>query len=154
MNRVRGFVPAKGKTVLASACLLGIRSRYDGKSAIDRNLMNRLRGVVIIPVCPEQLGGLPTPRPKMEIEKGAGADVLEKISRVRDAFGIDTTKKMLRGARETLEIARLGGAKRAYLKEKSPSCGVRYIVRNGKRTRGMGVTAALLKKKGINAIGV
>ena len=110
--------------IIISACLLGIKCRYDGK-----RLKRRLKLVgQKIPVCPEQLGGLPTPRAKVIINK-KGKAVSEK--------GEDLTKNFLIGAREVLKIARLFGITRAYLKSNSPSCGAN------------GITARKLKQAGI-----
>lgn len=130
--------------VLISACLIGINSRYNGTNAMRRDLIKRYVNKILIPVCPEQLGGLPTPRPQAEIQS----------ERVIDITGKDVTKEFIHGADEVLKIVRLLGAKKALLKEKSPSCGVRLIYRNGEIINGMGITAQLLKNNGIEVEGV
>ncbi len=151
-NRSNSLIPP----VLVSSCLLGVCCRYDGSGALDRQLIGRLQrdGSPIIPVCPEQLGGLPTPRPPAEIEHGDGHTVLAGEARLIDAHGADVTEAYVRGAREALRIAKLLGCRCAWLKEKSPACGVEKI-KDGDQTRpGMGVAAALLKSAGVEVFGV
>ena len=154
--------------VLISACLVGVKSRYDGKDALNKKLLATLDGCVIIPVCPEQLGGLPTPRARAEISptdvtqpekktSGApleGSAVLDGIAIVTDEFGTDVTRAYIKGARETLAIARVTGAKRALLKERSPSCGVTFIMKDNLQVHGRGVSAALLAREGIEVSGI
>lgn len=135
--------------ILVSACLLGLKTRYNGLDAFSKEAQKELAGRIAIPVCPEQLGGLPTPRPRASIEKGTGADVLEGRSKVIDEHGIDVTGKFVKGAEEVLKTAELTGAKEAFLKEKSPSCGLNLICRDGDCVPGIGVTAALLSKAGL-----
>lgn len=139
--------------VIVSACLLGLQTRYDGTDALNEDAHALLKGRLVVPVCPEQLGGLPTPRPRAEITCGDGADVLECRSRVVDENGEDLTARFIKGAAATLKVAVLTGAREAYLKEKSPSCGASIICRQGERAKGMGVTAALLVKEGIGVKG-
>lgn len=135
--------------VIVSACLLGLRTRYDGKDAFSMEAVTILEGRVVVPVCPEQLGGLPTPRARAEIISGDGVCVLAGTADVIDETGADVTLKFVKGAMDTLQIARLSGAREAYLKEKSPSCGSSIICRGTACVSGMGVTAALLMKEGI-----
>ena len=135
--------------VIVSACLLGLHTRYDGKDALNEEVRSLLKGRSIVPICPEQLGGLPTPRPKAAITNGDGMDVLSGMSHVIDEAGEDVTTKFMKGAEETLRIALLTGAREAYLKEKSPSCGSSLICRDNDCVKGMGVTAALLVKEGM-----
>lgn len=104
--------------VLISACLLGLNTRYDsqivkGDLKTQRLVKSLLKNHEVIPVCPEQLGGLPTPRPRAII----------KNKKVINQFGQDVTENFLRGAQEVLKIARLLKVKRAYFKQHSPSCG-------------------------------
>lgn len=130
---------------LCSACLLGARCRYDGQSAVHDAVVALAKTEQIIPVCPEQLGGLPTPRAAAE---RVGAQVM-----TRD--GGDVTAPFVRGAEETLCIARLYGATGAILKQRSPSCGCGKIYDGtftGTVIEGDGVTAALLKKNGIAVV--
>jgi uncharacterized protein YbbK (DUF523 family) len=134
---------------LVSACLVGIKCRYDGRHKTCHTLVKRLRAGELVPVCPEQLGGLPTPRKKSRIVNGDGTDVLAGRARVVDEDDRDVTRHFVRGAREVLTLARRLGATSALLKQKSPSCGYGRIVRNGRTVRGNGVTAALLLASGI-----
>lgn len=130
---------------LCSACLLGIRCRYDGKSKPDKRIIGLSRKEALIPVCPEQLGGLSTPRENSEI----------KGKRVITASGKDKTENMKKGAKETLKIAKLFNIKQAILKQKSPSCGCGKIYDgtfSGKIIKGDGITTALLKKNKIKVI--
>ena len=141
------------EAVIVSACLIGVKSRYDGTHALDKRVLSRLKDRAVVPVCPEQLGGLPTPRQRAWIKRGGGADVLEGSAKVTDENGGDVTDYFLKGAKEALKIARLVNAKEAYLKEKSPSCGVEFICRGQKKVKGSGVLAALFKRNGITVDG-
>ena len=139
--------------ILVSACLYGQRCRYDGMAKENRELMARLKGEIILPVCPEQLGGLPTPRPACRLIGGDGADVLAGRARLVDAAGADRTAAFLKGARLTLEAARKNRIRRCCLKAKSPSCGSRQLANgSGPLPEGyrpvLGVTAALLLANG------
>jgi len=144
------------RPVLVSACLLGIHCRYDGGERLDDELGERLKreGCGAVPVCPEQLGGLPTPRPPSEITRGDGTAVLAGEAKVLAADGSDVTEQYLRGARQALCLAQRLGCRRAYLKEKSPACGVEWIRRGERTCRGRGVAAALLESAGIEVFGV
>lgn len=145
-------VPAK-PPIIVSACLVGLKTRYDGSASLDKKVVESLKDKPFIPLCPEELGGLATPRLRCEIIKGSGADVIAGKSRVNDENGRDATAAFLKGAREVLRIATLCGASKAILKEKSPSCGVRFIKRNGKTLKGGGVTTAMLKRAGLSVKG-
>lgn len=133
--------------LLCSLCLLGVRCRYDGESkphpTATPELLRMLECGLVIPVCPEQLGGLPTPRAPAEVVGGDGYDVLDGKARVMTVQGEDVTGRFLRGAREALRIARMAGCARAVLKSGSPSCG------SGESRPVIGVTAALLKRDGL-----
>ena len=142
------------ETVIVSACLFGINCRYDGGNSLDESLIKQLKDSHVVPVCPEQLGGLPTPRVAAEISGGDGFDVLSGLAKVINIEDEDVTAQFIRGAKEALIIARLSGAKRAYLKEKSPSCGVKLIKCEGLEKSGSGVLAALFSKEGISVSGV
>ncbi len=127
--------------VLVSACLLGVACRYDGRSKPSSRLLELAGSAPLVPVCPEQLGGLATPRPAAGIVGGDGLDVLEGRARVLTvAAGTDVTAAFLTGAEETLRVARLLKVRRCILKGQSPSCGLRPKA---------GVTAALLVSKGL-----
>jgi len=109
---------------LISACFLGIPCRWHGRRAKKRDtLIDRLKKrYILIPVCPEQLGGMPTPRTSERLN-GTGTQVLDEGLRIiAPETGEDVTDFHLNGAQYTLEIARIVGARRAYLKGGSPSC--------------------------------
>jgi uncharacterized protein YbbK (DUF523 family) len=139
--------------LIVSACLAGMNTRYDGGSKPDERIIFLVREGKAIPLCPEQLGGLPTPRPRAEIHNGNGGDVLDKSASVLNERGEDISALFIRGASEMLCFAEIYQIKGAILKEGSPSCGVTYIKCNGRRVAGMGVTAALLQRKGIKVTG-
>ncbi|MBR2467316.1 MAG: DUF523 domain-containing protein [Clostridia bacterium] len=133
------------KSILISACLLGIPCRYDGKSKpkIEGAILEELKKkYALIPVCPEIYGGLPTPR--------TGSERVGE--RVIMADGTDVTENYDRGAKATLDIAKTLSCSVAILKERSPSCGSSFIY-DGTFTRtlkqGQGVTAELLSENGI-----
>lgn len=124
---------------LVSACLLGLKTRYDGRVISSEACRKAAEGAVTIPVCPEQLGGLSTPRPAADLVGGDGHDVLSGKARVITRGGLDVTESFILGARQVLEIARLHEIIAVFLKAKSPSCGL---------TPKAGVTAALLQAEG------
>ncbi|MEA3486354.1 MAG: DUF523 domain-containing protein [Thermodesulfobacteriota bacterium] len=138
--------------IIVSACLLGFNCRYDGESRPDEDLLSSTLRKLFVPICPEQLGGLPTPRAPSEIIGGDGLDVLEGRSRILSSSGSDVTDCFLRGANEAMRLVELLDISTAIMKEKSPSCGVCHIKRNGSLLRGSGVTSALLIKKGLRVI--
>jgi uncharacterized protein YbbK (DUF523 family) len=140
---------AEGEPVLVSACMLGVHCRYDASTNPSGELLERLAGACVIPVCPEQLGGLCTPRPPAHLQGGDGAGVLDGKARVVTDAGTDVTAQYLQGASEALRLARLFGTRRAILKERSPSCGCTLVHRDGAWRPGSGVTAALLRREGI-----
>ncbi len=128
---------------LVSACLVGISCRYDGKVKSHSACLQYLKGKKWLPVCPEQLGGLPTPRMAAELSGGDGKDVLSGKAKVITTEGLDVTKPFIQGAEQVLTIARQQEITTAILKARSPSCGIRSP---------MGVTAALLAKQGMTLI--
>ena len=124
---------------------MGLSCRYNGEGKVSKDVMKLGRKGTLIPVCPEQLGGLPTPREPCEILNG----------RVMTKSGKDVTEEFNKGAHETLMIARLLDAKDAILKQRSPSCGCGQNYDGtftGKLIKGDGVTAALLKKNSIRVM--
>ena len=134
------------ENILISACLLGVCCRYDGESKPIMQTVALMERYHLIPVCPEQLGGLPTPREPSERQDGA----------VRTESGADVTAQYRRGSEQALHLARLYGCRAAVLKERSPSCGSGEIYDgtfSGRLTPGDGVTAALLKENGIAVYG-
>ena len=139
--------------LLVSACLLGINCKYSGENNLNTKITQQ--GSNIVPFCPEQLGGLSTPRPPAEIIGGDGKDVLQGHAKVITNTGKDVTKNFVAGAQMSLKLAQLTKAKTAVLKANSPSCGVNCIYdgtfSHSKRC-GDGVTAALLRQHGIKVI--
>lgn len=142
----------KGSVTIASACLTGVCCRYDGGHRLDDKVVAISEKEKLIPLCPEQLGGLSIPRPPAEIVGGDGEAVLDGRARVVDEEGRDITGQFLKGAREFLRLAKAAGARKAIMKEKSPSCGVRKIYQNGILVPGKGVSTALLIREGIEVI--
>lgn len=135
--------------VIVSACLLGINCRYDGGHAYCPEVFDDLFQSHFIPVCPEQLGGLPTPRLPARIEGGDGADVWNGTAKVINQSGEEVTQAFQKGAQETLAIAQIAKAKKVILKDHSPSCGCQFIYGGEGLIKGIGVTAALLAKNGL-----
>ena len=134
------------KIYLVSSCLLGLKTRYDGKIVSPGNAFKHaVEGAVCIPVCPEQLGGLSTPRTAADLIDGDGNDVLAGLAKVVSRNGDDVTENFILGARQVLYIARVQKAGRIILKAGSPSCGVSPKI---------GVTAALLQKNGFEVVEV
>jgi uncharacterized protein YbbK (DUF523 family) len=129
--------------VLVSACLAGLCTRYDGKLRPSPACLEELAGRHWLPVCPEQLGGLPTPRPAADLAGGDGFAVLAGRARVVTRDGQDVTRHFLQGARQCLALVQAQNIRRAYLKAGSPSCGL---------TPRTGVTAALLRQHGIEVV--
>lgn len=132
--------------LLVSACLLGVRCRYDGAEKRHPLAAALAERHELVPVCPEQLGGLPTPRPPAE----------RQGDRVVTQAGADVTEAYRRGAEEALALCALLGCQGAVLKERSPSCGCGRIYDgcfSGALVPGDGVTAALLREKGVPVYG-
>ena len=136
------------ENILVSACLLGICCRYDGKGNPNESVLALLGrdDVTLIPVCPEQLGGMSTPRTPSE----------RLDDRVINRAGEDVTHCFSKGADAALQIAQLSRCRYAILKERSPSCGCGRIYDgtfSGTLTDGNGVTAELLLQAGIQVFG-
>ncbi|MHB0981165.1 MAG: 2-thiouracil desulfurase family protein [Thermoleophilia bacterium] len=135
--------------LLVSGCLVGLRTRFDGGHHRHEAVLDLAESFTLVPVCPEQLGGLGTPRPPAEIQAGCAAD---GGARVISRDGTDVSDEFRRGAESVLAVARIVGARAAVLKARSPSCGVGAIY-DGTFTRtvraGSGVTAGLLEREGL-----
>ena len=138
--------------ILISSCLLGIKCRYDGGHCRSEEIIEKAQEIQFIPICPEQLGGLSTPRVPSYIVEGDGKGVLSGHARVINSLGKDVTEAFIKGARESLKLAQLTGATKAILKNKSPSCGLNTPYCETDTGYGLGVTAALLLKAGITII--
>ena len=136
--------------ILISACLVGINCMYNGASEPRQRFIERMARGELLPVCPEQLGGLPTPRPPSEILDGTGEDVLDGDARIYTKDGHDVTTAFLRGANEILRLARLVKADLIVLRQNSPACGCGCIYDGtftGTIRQGNGVTTALLLRE-------
>ena len=135
--------------ILVSACLIGINCRYDGSNVLNNSILKKFSADDLIPVCPEQLGGLPTPRSRATIHNGTGTDVITDKVKVIDVNAKDVTGEFLKGAQESLKIAKLLGVQKAILKENSPSCGVNFTNSDFKKVKGPGVFTSMLMSEGI-----
>lgn len=136
---------------IISACLCGINCKYNGENNSNDRCLKLLREGKAVLVCPEQLGGLSTPRNPVELNNTA-SQIIEGNGKALDNQGEDVTAEFLNGAYETLKIAKELGAVRAILKEGSPSCGANFIYDGtftGNRIKGKGITAQLLENEGI-----
>lgn len=149
-------LPEPGETVLISACLTGVTCNYRGcscESGLDIEALSV--AYRLVPVCPEQLGGMSTPRIPSEIVGGDGQDVLDGRARVLSRSGNDVSPNFIRGAEACLQIARVTRASWAILQSRSPSCGRDEIHAgrfDGTLTRGTGVTAARLSRAGVRVV--
>lgn len=134
------------ENVLVSSCLIGLKTRYDKKSS--KNIFKELNlKYNVIPFCPEQAAGLPTPRKPCEIKDGS----------VYNIDGVDLTKEFLDGANEALKLCKMYNIKKAYLKSKSPSCGKGKIYDgnfSGVLTDGDGIVTKLLEENEIEVISI
>ncbi|MBR4162535.1 MAG: DUF523 domain-containing protein [Solobacterium sp.] len=128
--------------LVVSACLLGCNCRYDGKNCHVEGIEKLAENFVLIPVCPEQMGGLSTPRIPAE---RIGDKVINRE-------GADVTAQYQKGAQMALQIAKINDVKCALFKSKSPSCG-KGIIYDGTFTgalkEGNGVTASIFEENGI-----
>ena len=137
--------------LLVSACLVGLCTRFDGGNNRCDGVVALGRSFVLVPVCPEQFGGLPTPREPAEIQGGDGREALAGRCRVATITGENVTAAFARGAGLAVAVARLVGAGGAVLKARSPSCGV-HETYDGSFSRSLraapGVAAAALEAAG------
>jgi len=132
--------------ILVSGCLVGINCKYNGENNYDERIAKLVGEGKAIPVCPEQLGGLKTPRNPAEIEENSG----EK--KVVTSKNEDVTKEYKRGAEEVLNLAKKFDVEAVIFQPRSPSCG-KGIIYDGtfskSKIEGNGITADLLMKNGI-----
>ncbi len=131
--------------ILVSTCLLGVNCKYSGGNNYNEKVLDFIKDYEVIPVCPEIMGGLSTPRPPSE---RIGDKVINNQN-------IDVTNEYTKGANETLKLAQLFNVKKALLKAKSPSCGKGKIYDGtftGTLIEGNGVTVELLESNGIEVI--
>ena len=142
------------KIYIISACLCGVNCKYSGNNNLNEKCMKLFQDGKALLVCPEQLGGLCTPRNPAELDSSA-KNVIEGDGKVIDNAGNDVTKQFLDGAYETLRIAKTAGIKKAILKEGSPSCGCNFVYDgafSGNKIEGKGITAYVLEQEGIAVI--
>ncbi len=131
--------------ILVSACLAGVNCKYDGGNNENKKIIELIKNKDVILICPEQLGGLKTPRIPAEIQK----------TKVINKDNIDVTKEYKKGAEEVLNLAKKFNIKKAILKSKSPSCGKGKIYDgtfSNNLIDGNGITTELLEKNGIKVI--
>lgn len=131
--------------IIVSACLLGVDCRYCGDNCKKEGILQLRKEHNLIPVCPEQLGGLPTPRVPSERK---GECIVGKD-------GTDVTAAFKKGAEQALYISELYKCEIAILKKNSPSCGYGVIYDgtfSGNKIEGNGVTAQLFDNKGIRIL--
>ena len=131
--------------ILVSACLLGKNCKYNGGNNLNQRVLDFIEGHEIIVVCPEQLGGLSTPRLPAEIVDGI----------VTNKEGISVDAEFRKGAQAALAAALENKVDLAILQSRSPSCGVKEIYDgsfSGKKIKGQGVLAKLLSAHGIKVL--
>lgn len=132
--------------MIVSACLVGVNCKYNGENNDNDKVKEYLKDKKFIIICPEQLGGLTTPRNPSEIIN------IDGNRRVLTYDNIDVTKNFINGAEESLKIAKIYNCKKALLKEGSPSCGCNFIYDgtfSGKKVPGKGLTATLFEENNI-----
>ena len=135
----------KKEKILISACLIGLNCKYNGGNNENSKLVELMKEKDLVPICPEQLGGLKTPRVSAE----------RKQEKVITKEGVDVTKEYQKGAEEVLKLAKKLNIKKAILKSRSPSCGTEEIYDgtfSHTLTKRDGITAELLRKNGIEVI--
>lgn len=138
--------------ILISACLCGVNCKYNGKNNYNEEACKLFKDGKATLICPEQLGGLETPRKPCEIINGRGENVLSGTGKVINNDLVDCTNKFVLGAKEALKIAKNINCSVAILKANSPSCGCNNVYDgsfSGKLVKGRGVTAALFLQNGI-----
>lgn len=131
---------------LISACLCGINCKYNGLNNYNEICERLLKENKVIPICPEQLGGLSTPRMPCELQ-GTANEIIQGKNKVINKDGIDVTEMFLKGANEVLKISKMLNVNKVIFKEGSPSCGVNFVYDgtfSGKKISGMGITSQLL----------
>ncbi|EYE89457.1 hypothetical protein Q428_02405 [Fervidicella metallireducens AeB] len=137
---------------LISACLCGVNCKYNGGNNFNEKVYRLYKENKALLVCPEELGGLPTPRTPCEIVEGSAIEVLNGKGKILNKDGLDVTENFIKGAKEVLKVAKAENCKLAILKSKSPSCGKGQIYDgsfSGKLTNGNGITAEILIENGV-----
>lgn len=131
--------------ILVSACLLGTNCKYNGGNNLNQSVLVFIEGHEVIGICPEQLGGLSTPRLPAEIVDGV----------VTNKEGVSVDAEFRKGAQSALAVALENKVDLAILQSRSPSCGVKEIYDgsfSGKKIKGQGVFAKLLSAHGIKVL--
>ncbi|SCJ55777.1 Uncharacterized conserved protein [uncultured Clostridium sp.] len=139
---------------LISACLCGVNCKYNGSNNYSKYCDDLFKSGKAILICPEQLGGLPTPRIPSEMIQNA-EEILKREGKIFTKDGRDVTEEFVKGANEVEEIAKKLNIEGAILKDGSPSCGVNYVYDGtftGKKIKGRGITAEILVRNGISVI--
>ena len=139
---------------LISACLCGVNCKYDGANNYNEKCNELFISGKAILICPEQLGGLTTPRVPSELQAKA-KDIVEGNGKIVTKEGMDVTKQFIKGAKEVVEIAKKLSISTAILKERSPSCGVNFVYDgsfNGNKVKGKGITTEMLNEIGIKTL--
>ena len=135
--------------ILVSACLVGINCKYNGKNNYNEKIFQLVKNKKAIPICPEQLGGLKTPRIPAEVK------YINNELHVITKDGVDVTENYIRGAYEVLDLAIRLNIKKVILQPRSPSCGYKKIYDgnfNGNLINGNGILVNLLIENGIEVI--
>ena len=135
--------------ILVSACLVGINCKYSGGNNYNQKIFDLVKEGKAIPICPEQLGGLNTPRKPVELK------VINGKRHAIDNEGNDLTENFERGALEVLNLAKNLNINKAILQPRSPSCGVNKIYSgnfDNKLVDGNGILTELLKQNGIDVL--
>lgn len=141
--------------ILVSACLLGENCKYHGGHNFCPQVAEYVKARDCLCFCPETAGGLPIPRPPIELPQGDAQSVLNNQLPALDSQGQDVSAALIEGARQTLVLCRKHGVELAILKENSPSCGVRQVYDGsfiGRKIQGEGLTTALLRQAGVKVI--
>lgn len=134
------------EVIAVSACLLGYHCKYNGKNNLDPKIVSYLQDNIVLPICPEEFGGLPTPRIPSEIQNDG---------RILNQKGQDVSCCFQRGLLVTLEIMKKHQSTKAILKDGSPSCGFTQIYDGsftGTKIEGMGITAKHLVQNGVTIL--
>lgn len=136
--------------ILVSACLAGFNCRYDGQNCFNKDVFEMIQKGKAIPICPEVMGGLETPRNPIELKLDENGEY-----KAIDKNGVNRTTEMMNGARKCLQIAKSYEAKNAILKSKSPSCGFGEVYDGtftGKLVEGNGIAAKILSENKIKIL--
>ena len=139
---------------LISACLCGVNCKYNGANNYNEKCNELFISGKAVLICPEQLGGLTTPRVPSELQANA-KDVMEGNGKVITKEGLDVTMEFIKGAKEVVKIAKKIPVSAAILKEGSPSCGVNFVYDgsfNEKKVKGRGITTEMLNEIGIKTL--